>query len=165
MNELTCLLLISAVVFLGGLNLNFIIKTLIRNKHRESLKEQFDKTNLLILPLYQKDGKYNFVVDTGSTCNLIKPKLLRKLVHTKYKCDTETVIASGESISGGEVANIMFASPSGEVFVEDFIILDGLDAALKSTEKELGEKVAGILGTDFLRHYSKILDFNNCTIE
>lgn len=164
MNEITCLLLICAVVFLGGIVINILVDKLKASKTAETFKEQFDKTNLPILSLYQGDKKYNFIVDTGSTCNVINTGVLKKLKHTKQSSIASTVTASGDVQHNNSVVNISFTSSRNEMFVEDFISLD-IKEAIKSTEEELGEKIAGILGNEFLNHYSKQISFKDFTIK
>ena len=163
MNEITCLLLICAVIFLGGIVLNWIVERVKTSRFTDSFKDSFSKTNLPILSLFQGDIKYNFIVDTGSTCNVINSAVLRKLKHSKMQYTGDVVVASGDKTEDNKFVNIAFISSSGETFVEDFVVLN-LKDAIKDTEEELGEKIAGIIGNDFLSHYGKQISFKNYTI-
>ena len=95
---------------------------------------------------------------------MINTGVLKRLKHTKQPSVASTVTASGDIQHNNSIVNISFTSSRKEVFVEDFIALD-IKEAIKSTEEELGEKIDGILGNEFLNHYSKQISFKDFTIK
>ena len=148
MSEIYILLLISAIIVSAGLLFNWLTNKIHQSKYEEPFKERFLKTQLVIVSLYNNNKKFNFVVDTGSTCNIIDVKAVKKTKHEKFNCDSAAVTFGG-TIKQNKAARILF---------EDFKVMD-LSGVMNWTDADLKEPIHGLLGTDFLNHYSKVIDF------
>ena len=157
MSEIYILLLISAIIVSAGLLFNWLTNKIHQSKYEEPFKERFLKTQLVIVSLYNNNKKFNFVVDTGSTCNIIDVKAVKKTKHEKFNCDSAAVTFGG-TIKQNKAARILFESTNKEQFFEDFKVMD-LSGVMNWTDADLKEPIHGLLGTDFLNHYSKVIDF------
>lgn len=135
-----------------------------RIKTKVSFKNSIDKSALVIIPLKNNGKKLNFVVDSGSTCNVLNLKALDGLDIEHLNFDVskiESISVSGRMDTQKVIS--MKLENEQEVFFETFFVMDITDS-LEWSKEEYGEEVHGILGVDFLTHYGKVLDFDNCII-
>lgn len=164
MKELTLIIcLCVATLIIGGvwLLVNYLMH---RIKTKVSFKNSIDKSDLVIIPLENNGKKLNFVVDSGSTCNVIDKSIVKELSIIKEDVDIskiESYSVSGTMETSGVIS--MKLENEQEIFFETFYIMDVANS-FSWGEQEYGEKIHGILGIDFLTHYGKVLDFDNCII-
>ena len=129
-----------------------------------SFNNTFNKTRLPIICLYNNNQKLNFVVDSGSTASFIIGSVLPKLNIE----DIESVITEETSFhstltKSADIVTLVLHSKH-EKFVHTFYKNSDLEIACKSVSEDLGEKVCGILGSDFLIKYNRIVDFKKLEI-
>lgn len=120
------------------------------------------KTKLPIILVEIEDKYLCFILDTGSTCNLIDSTVVEY-----FKDIVEPVgdyCISG--IEGTKHKVDIVALPfnfEGQIYKPKFCVRPLLDA-FKSIEEENGIQVHGLLGTDFLLENQWIVDFRTLTL-
>lgn len=122
-----------------------------------SFKESMDLTSLPIVTFYQGDKKYNFLLDTGSTMNILdsNSSLQYKII------DTE-----GGTITGvnGEKVTAVYADISlfykQKEFLTTIQVLD-MRTAFEDLKSESGVTLHGILGNNFFSKYGYVMDYYN----
>ena len=120
------------------------------------------KTKLPIILVEIEDKYLCFILDTGSTCNLIDSTVVEY-----FKDIVEPVgdyCISG--IEGTKHKVDIVALPfnfEGQIYKPKFCVRPLLDA-FKSIEDENGIQVHGLLGTDFLLENQWIVDFRTLTL-
>ncbi|MGN0145091.1 MAG: aspartyl protease family protein [Clostridium sp.] len=124
-----------------------------------SFKESMDLTELPVVTFYQGDTKINFLLDTGSNDSIINENALKELniKHKNLNIKTATTGVNGEDVEGYKV-EVEF-NYKGYFFLYNFQIMD-VSKAFDSIKKETGVNVHGILGNQFFKKYSYILDFD-----
>ena len=121
------------------------------------------KTKLPIILVEIGDKHLCFILDTGSTCNLIDSTVV------KYFKDIVEPVGDYciSGIEGTKHKVDMITLPfnfEGQVYKPKFCVRPLLDA-FKSIEDESGIQVHGLIGTDFLLKNKWIIDFNELKIE
>lgn len=165
MKEIVLIVCLCVGAIIVGFAWLIIGKYLHRIKTKVSFKESLSKSELAIIPLWNNGLKLNFIIDSGSTCNLIDKSIVNKLSIIKENVDTskiDSVSISGDINGISDVISMKLENES-EIFFETFFVMD-LKDAFDSTSNEYGEKIYGLLGTDFLTHYGKVIDYDNCII-
>lgn len=122
-----------------------------------------NKTGLLLILTSGKLKNLCFLIDTGSTYNLIF-----KFVYEHFKNEFELLeeIRETMGIEGNYVkSNTVQATLNfeGEEYPTTFTLIDNSTASAQIQE-ETGVQIHGILGIDFLIKYGWTIDFQNCTI-
>ncbi len=128
-----------------------------KNKYQMSFRESMDLSSLPIVTFYQGDKKYNFLLDTGSTMNILDSNstLEYKVVDEEGGTITgvgkESVTASYAEVSlfykQKEFSTMMQVTDMKETF--DFV------------KGETGVTLHGILGNNFFIEYEYVLDYYN----
>ena len=123
-----------------------------------SFRESMDLTELPVVTFYQGDTKINFLLDTGSNNSIINEKALKelKIKHKNLNIKTATTGVDGEDVEGYKV-EVEF-NYKGYFFLYHFQIMN-ISKAFDSIKKETGVTIHGILGNQFFKQYSYILDF------
>lgn len=123
-----------------------------------------NKTGLLLILTSGKLKNLCFLIDTGSTYNLIF-----KFVYDHFKNEFELLeeVRKTMGIEGNYVeSNTVQATLNfeGEEYPTTFTLIDNSTASAQIQE-ETGVQIHGILGIDFLIKYGWTIDFQNCTIK
>lgn len=122
-----------------------------------SFREAMDLTNLPIVTFYQKDNKFNFLLDTGSSLSVINKASLDNIIHHKSNKTGDLFGVDGIK------REVSYASIDltykGYTYKEEFQVLD-MQEAINQIKAESGVNMIGIIGSDFFRKYKYILDFN-----
>ena len=127
-----------------------------------NLSFSISKVQLPLIIVKVKEKYICFILDTGSTCNLIDSTVVEY-----FKDIVEPVgdyCISG--IEGTKHKVDMITLPfnfEGQVYKPRFCVRPLLDA-FKSIEDESGIQVHGLLGTDFLLENQWIVDFRTLTL-
>ena len=123
-----------------------------------SFRESMDLTELPIVTFYQGEKKLNFLLDTGSNNSIINENSLKELniEHKNLNTKTATIGVNGEDVEGYKV-EVKF-NYKGYFFLYNFQVLN-VSKAFDSIKQETGVTVHGILGNQFFKQYSYILDF------
>ena len=122
-----------------------------------------NKTGLLLILTSGKLKNLCFLIDTGSTHNLIF-----KFVYDHLKNEFELLeeVRKTMGIEGNYVeSNTVQATLSfeGEEYSTTFTLIDN-STAVAQVQEETGVQIHGVLGIDFLIKYGWTIDFQNCTI-
>lgn len=131
------------------LSLSIVGSLLVRAQNPVKIKSTPE--GFLIVPVFiNGSGPYQFVLDTGTNCTLIRQKLLPKLGIREGK-DVPLKVING-MIGTREVSLDKVGVGSVGVAGLQAIALDG------SLIEQYAGKAAGVLGEDFLRHFDILLD-------
>ena len=122
-----------------------------------SFRESMDLTELPVVTFYQGDKKINFLLDTGSNNSLINAYCGLDIEFNGTNVESEIYGINGEKIMA-KCAKIKF-SYKDFIFDYNFQVCD-LSNTFEAIKKETGVNIHGILGNQFFKEYSYILDFN-----
>lgn len=121
----------------------------------------------ICLPLIISSSKPNlcFLIDTGSTLDIIFSYVYEELLHVFSKIPMKSSMIMGidgdRKITSQIEANLMFEDKRVS---ELFSVLDA-NKAIMQIEKESGIQIHGILGIPFLTQNKWILDFSDLTLQ
>lgn len=122
-----------------------------------SLKESLDLTNLPIVTFYQHSKKLNFILDTGSTMNIIDANIIKKLQHDITTKGTNVTGIGGEKVEVPLTElNINYKNKE---FNDLFQIVD-MNTVFTSIKNETGVTLHGLIGNSFMQKYKYVLDFD-----
>ena len=148
---------IIAIAFL----LNFIqdcVKTHKSHKNSMSFQAGIDLANIPVVTFYQGDNKYNFLLDTGSSCCHVNKSVLDKLEYKNSNVTNNTIGIEGNYIQ----------TPCCELILEykkckfsDTFNVSDLDSTFAAIKEDTGVQLHGILGNSFFTKYQYILDYQN----
>lgn len=164
MTEFVLIVYLFTVVCVFGAIGMIVRKWIHRIRTRISFEQSLKKSELIIIPLYNNGKKLNFVVDSGSTCNIINASVVDELNILQEDIDAskiESISIAGDASANNVVS--MMLEAKAENFFETFFVMD-MDAAFRWSSSEYGEQVHGILGCDFLTRYGKVIDFDKYII-
>ena len=122
-----------------------------------SFRESMDLTELPVVTFYQGDKKINFLLDTGSNNSLINAYCGLDIEFNGTNTESEIYGINGEKIMA-KCAKIKFSYKDFK-FDYNFQVCD-LSNTFEAIKKETGVNIHGILGNQFFKEYSYILDFN-----
>lgn len=137
---------------------NFLNKLFNKPKPYISFKQGLDLTDLPICTFYQGENKLNFLLDTGSSSNLLDSRIKNNCQIIKYLNDKATLTGVGGTIHP-VTSCIMDIEYNGEKYSDIYVISD-VSAPFDAIKKSYGVKVHGILGNKFFQKYKYVLDFN-----
>lgn len=141
-----------------------VMKWIHRIRTSISFEHSLKKSELIIIPLYNNGKRLNFIVDSGSTCNVINSSVIDELNLLKEDVDAskmESISIAGDAHTQSVVS--MMLESKGENFFETFFVMH-MDEAFRWSSSEYGEQVHGLLGCDFLTRYGKVIDFDKYII-
>jgi len=148
------------VSYIWSLLESYINKVRTKICFKQSLKD----CELAIISLYNGDKKLNFIIDSGSTSNVIDEQSIKGLAYKDECADISKIQTYGVGGTQGTSKVVsMYLTAKNERFYELFYVMDMKDNFAWGSN-EFGETIDGILGMDFLTHYNKIIDFDNCII-
>lgn len=115
--------------------------------------------NTPIITLTQGEGKFNFVLETGSDVSILcNPK------EDKIKVSSMILTTGGNGVAGKGIAtengiyrtpetNVVDFAIQGQKHAIPFVVSPHLSGAFEIFEKNTGIHLTGVLGTDFLSKY------------
>lgn len=146
---------------MGALTGNYLEGKVRKKQIREhvaiSIRKALDLTQVPVVKFYDGDMELNFILDSGSSHSHICGSTSRLLNGRPIKVDYTYVTATGSDSNSEMIETVL--SYKGRNFPVSLLINNDLDAAFEGIEAEEGVTVDGILGTDFLRKYKCIIDF------
>lgn len=136
----------------------------IRKKKKTNLtfKDSIHNTGLPIISLkLQIPDKtfitYNFIVDTGSTVNVINTSYVKDLYSEDIKLNTELYGIGGNS---GEAKKYrLYFINDNNLYSGEFVSKD-LSSSLNYIEEITGYTIHGLIGTNFLEEFKYKIDFS-----
>lgn len=136
------------------------IFNIFKRKKKEviSFQQSFDLTSLPVITLYQGTGKFNFLLDTGSTDNVIDSNVLPDLEH-------KPIENSASSLTGMEGNPVKASITMINLYYQDTAfpfgyLVNDMSKIFGSIKKETGVNIHGILGSKFFNYYKYVLDFD-----
>ena len=121
--------------------------------------------NLPIIALSNNGNVLNFLIDSGSNISHICSEYFNDLkanVIGTFKDDT--VEGLGAVNTGITMCNAVLEDINGNEYSVNLSISDQLSVVSKSIEESTGIKIHGLLGTDFLRVFKYIVDFESLRV-
>lgn len=127
-----------------------------------SIKESLDLCNLPVITFVNDGLKFNFLLDTGADRNHMSKKASNKVKSedTQYQVSTTGYTGDAEL---NPIKKAVFTYKN-KAFDVEFTVSAGLDKSFEYVKKERGVAIHGILGSDFLREYKYILDFDKLEV-
>lgn len=116
-------------------------------------------TGLPIISLQQGDKVFNFILDTGSSVNVIDSNILDQIEHKMVNDTGATLYGMEGKRQPVQVCNITL-SYKEKSYPFDYLIQD-MSNAFSHLKKDHGATVHGLLGSGFFNKYRYILDFNS----
>ena len=122
-----------------------------------SFKQAVELTGLPIITLYQGEKGFNFILDTGSTDNIIDKNILKELNYEvqENKHNLYGLEGTEQTVN---TCNITLSYKDKD-FPFTYLIND-LKRPFEIMKKENGVTLHGMLGSRFFNAYKYILDFN-----
>ena len=103
MTEFVLIVYLFTVVCVFGAIGMIVRKWIHRIRTKISFEQSLKKSELIIIPLYNNGKKLNFVVDSGSTCNIINASVVGELNILQEDIDASKI--ESISIAGDTRAN------------------------------------------------------------
>lgn len=152
-------IVVIVILFLVTISIIYYIVRETNNKINSymSFRESMDLTELPVVTFYQGDKKINFLLDTGSNNSLINAYCGLDIEFNGTNIESEIYGLNGEKIMA-KCAKIKF-SYKDFTFDYNFQVCN-LSNTFEAIKKETGVNIHGILGNQFFKEYSYILDFN-----
>ena len=122
-----------------------------------SFKQGFDLTDLPIITLYQKDKKFNFILDTGANDSVIDASILKDMYYEPLELETHFFGVEGDK-KGAQLCKIILSYKDVE-YINDYVISD-MSKPFGHIKKETGVTLHGLLGSKFFNKYKYVLDFD-----
>lgn len=134
-----------------------ILKRLFKEKPTAiPFHQGFDLTGLPIITLHQKDRKLNFLLDTGSTHNIIDAGMLDTITYKKI--DDKGSISGLAGVSKEAGMCIIPFSYKKSNYMAGFLSCD-MASAFGHIKETSGVNLHGLLGSDFFHRFHYVLDF------
>ena len=124
-------------------------------------KSIMELTGVPMITFYQKDKKYNFIVDTGSNVSYINGA--SGIEYTPIGNSKETFIGAGGTSNSECTMGLVSLSRNGDNFDFNARVAD-LEASFIDFQQTFGVKAHGLLGNDILRNKHYCIDFKECVI-
>lgn len=142
---------IFAIIFNG-------IEDYSKDREAMSFKEAMDLVDLPLITFYNEGTKLNFLLDTGSSMNVINEAILKTLVYTKLE-GSGTVYGMEGNIMDIDYISMKFTH--GKDSYSSIFQVINMQKAFGKIKEEYGVTVHGILGSTFFKDYGYILDFES----
>lgn len=154
-----CILIIISIAFIAliALSGNFAekLKTILSF-------EDFFSTGMSIVPLYNNNKKFYFIVDTGSSNCVLNKKMLDKFVYEKLNTSGSVYGIEGNTVETESVK--LELSTKNHTMSDDFLVLD-IPAFDNMSRQHNNIQIAGILGGTFLSKYGFIVDYKTLSLK
>lgn len=153
------------IIFLIAIIIAIITSIVIEKRRKKISHWTFDRTlkrtGHPLIELYHNKIPYLFLIDTGSTHNLIDKNIINKLDKRFIRKDMQVVEGIGDINSNEklEMYRIRFDDMFNS-FTDDFVSYD-MNNMFIDEEKHFNKPVIGILGVGFLSKYALTLDFKS----
>ena len=118
--------------------------------------QSMDLTDLPIVTFYQEELKLNFLLDTGSTCNIINKSILNNI--SSAKTEKSSSVFGMDGVDHDCPRLQIDIEYRGNKYTAEFLSCD-LDKSFSNIKNETGVTIHGILGNDFFKKNKSILNF------
>lgn len=132
------------------------IKKLFKPSDKISFQQGMDLTDLPVCTFRQGKYKLNFLLDTGSTHNIIDSRYLSYLVYEDSDKSSTLFGLEGNVVSTKVCDASLFYKD--KEYRDTFLVYD-MSSAFDLVKKESGVTVHGVLGSGFFQKFQYVLDF------
>lgn len=122
-----------------------------------SFKQGMDLTGIPVCTFNQGDKKLNFILDTGSTDNIIDSNVLKKIEHQMVEGASNTLTGMDGITHKVEVCNITVSYKDRE-YPFTYLVKD-MKAPFAMFKRDYGVNIHGMIGSNFFNHFRYVLDF------
>lgn len=122
-----------------------------------SFKQGMDLTDLPVITLYQGSKRFNLLLDTGSSDNIIDSNILEGIKHKPI--DTKSNLFGLEGIKVTVPMCEITLSYMDNDYEYEYLIKD-MKEAFTQLKKSTGVSLHGIIGSKFFNTYKYVLDFD-----
>lgn len=122
-----------------------------------SFKQGMDLTDLPVVTLYQGSKRFNLLLDTGSSDNIIDSNILEGIKHKPI--DTKSNLFGLEGIKVTVPMCEITLSYMDNDYEYEYLIKD-MKEAFTQLKKSTGVSLHGIIGSKFFNTYKYVLDFD-----
>lgn len=122
-----------------------------------SFKQAVELTGLPIITLYQGEKRFNFILDTGSTDNIIDQNILKELDYEVQESKHNLYGLEGNEQTVNTCSITLSYKDKDFPFI---YLINDLKKPFEVMKKENGVTLHGMLGSKFFNAYKYILDFN-----
>ena len=127
------------------------------NDNAISFKQGFELTDLPICTFYQNGKKLNFLLDTGSTDNVIDSNALGMIEHSKVENMKSNLYGLDGNKTEVPVCEITLQYKDNNY---SFIyLISDMKTAFGNIKAESGVNLHGIIGSKFFNEFQYVLDF------
>lgn len=127
------------------------------NQDNISFRQGFDLTGFPIVTFYQGKHKLNFILDTGSTDNIIDSTVVKDLEYEK--ADHQCSLTGMDGIVHTVPAYNISLEYNGNAYPYLYLVKD-LKDALDEMKRQFGVTIHGMLGSKFFNEYKYIINFD-----
>lgn len=124
-----------------------------------SLRESMDLCNLPVVTFVNNDHKFNFILDTGATENHVSESAMSNMIGepSDKQIHVQGFTGSAEA-NQGKFVDLIYRD---RIFRTEIFVSPALDQSFAEIKQNLGVQLHGIIGSQFLKEYGYILDFDN----
>lgn len=152
------LITILACVVITTVVVSFLFERKKPKKTEISFKETLMLTDLPLITFTLKGGeKLTFLIDSGSTECLINEYDAQKMKLEMIECDAVAVGTTGKKQCTSHTTSLELLYENA-TFVQPFVV-HNLAALIAALKENTGARIHGLLGTDFLKATSSIIDY------
>lgn len=133
-----------------------IFKKMFKSPDYISFKQGMDLTELPVITLYQKDKKFNFLLDTGSNDSIIDKNILDQIEHEPIEEKTSLFGLEGKKREAGMCNITLWYKDTPYEFV---YVAHDMKEPFSALKQETGVTLHGLIGSKFFNAYKYVLDF------
>lgn len=132
-------------------------KLFLKNKDIMSFKAAMDLCELPVVTFYQKDKKFNFLLDTGSNSSIIDKNALPNIEYENSDLQANLFGLEGQKKRVDACKITLYFNNKGYTF--DYLVSD-LKDPFNQIKQESGVTIHGIIGSRFFNEFKYVLDFD-----
>lgn len=133
-----------------------LINKLFKTPDVISFKAGFDLTDLPVVTFHQGDKRFNFLLDTGSNCNIIDKNILSEIKSKPVQSNDTLFGLEGHKTAVDKCEITLYFNDKGYTY--DYIIND-MSEPFGHLKADNGVTLHGILGSRFFNKFKYVLDF------
>ena len=123
-----------------------------------SFKQAVELVGMPYATFRQGKKAFNFLLDTGSSDNVIDSNIINKIKHAKVATDYFlSGLEGNKKLVGTCHIDLEY---EGNTYEDNFLISD-MKGIFSTIKEDTGVTMHGILGVNFFNNYKYILDFEN----
>lgn len=122
-----------------------------------SFKQGMDLTDLPVITLYQGKKKFNLLLDTGSSDNIIDSNIIKNIKHEPIETKSNLFGLEGNKVTVSMCKITL--SYMDKDYEYEYLITD-MKQAFTEIKQSTGVNLHGIIGSKFFNTYKYVLDFD-----